>query len=166
MLPTSFFKAHGRHEQLPVGKPSPSGRGPQVSRVPLAPGDALVLRQMEVHRTDKLPLESHQWRLGIGFKVLELSPLMRLPLADSPFSHDYSTVRMLSPGLLPVLSKGRPFPDVYNDTALRKYRERPETAYTWVERTFEDNPQLSIVFAVPTLAMAAVALMARLQSRR
>ena len=79
MIPRSFFKAHGRREQLPV-RPPP-GRRHEVSRVPLDRGDALVLRQVEIHRTDRMRVRPGEWRLGIGFKVLAASPLVRRPLA-------------------------------------------------------------------------------------
>ena len=41
-----------------------------ASNIPLRVGDALVLRQYEVHRTDRAPLEPWQMRLAIGFKLM------------------------------------------------------------------------------------------------
>ena len=70
MVPVSFFRAHGHSPLLPVGEP-PAGLSHDVSRRPLRRGEALVLRQREVHRTDLIKLRPQQWRLAIGFKVLE-----------------------------------------------------------------------------------------------
>ena len=41
---------------------------------PLPNGDALIVRQLELHRTDDAQLRPGQWRLGLGFKVLEARP--------------------------------------------------------------------------------------------
>ena len=41
-----------------------------MSRVPLDVGDALVVKQVELHRTDDHPLQPEQWRLALGFKLL------------------------------------------------------------------------------------------------
>ena len=52
----------------------PDGQKVQYSRQPLQPGDALVLKPLEVHRTDPGVLNASQWRLAIGFKVLPPPP--------------------------------------------------------------------------------------------
>ena len=95
-----------------------------------------MLRQREVHRTDLIKLRPQQWRLAIGFKVLERRPLVRLPLAGSPFSSDYAMARLRWPGLLPNLVTGEPFPDVFGDARLREYRAAgAETWLTFASRT-------------------------------
>ena len=135
MVPVSFFRAHGHSPLLPVGEP-PAGAAHDVSRRPLRRGQALVLRQREVHRTDLVRLRPQQWRLAIGFKVLERRPLVRLPLAGSPFSADYAMARLRWPGLLPNLVTGEPFPDVFGDARLREYRAAgAETWLTFASRT-------------------------------
>lgn len=44
-------------------------RSPRVTNVPLEAGDALLLRQVELHRTDTHELPPDQWRLALGFMV-------------------------------------------------------------------------------------------------
>jgi len=87
---------------------------PTASRVELAPGDALVLRQPEIHRTDTGALEPTQWRLALGFKFIERLPLVELPDFDLRFGRDWRSVEARFPELLPPLQLGRPWPTVYN----------------------------------------------------
>ena len=61
-------------------------REPEVSNLPLEAGEALVLRQEEVHRSDQRDLPRQQWRLALGFKVMERGPIARRLLgAGDPF---------------------------------------------------------------------------------
>jgi uncharacterized membrane protein YgcG len=94
-------------------------RRPAVANVPLAAGDGLVLKQVEIHRTDSTPLRPDQWRLALGLKVLRRQPLVREPNAASPWGYDSAALRLRWQGLLPDFQKGRPLPRVYNRTALR-----------------------------------------------
>ena len=158
MVPRSFFSAHGLRERLPVGTPPAGAPPPRVSRVPLRRGEGLVLRQLEVHRTDRRALRAGAWRLAIGFKLLERTPLRRLPLFASPFTGDYATMRALWPGLLPALATGRPFPDVYDDNALRAYKRRARARTDVAARAVEDHPQALIGLVVPAMAGGLVAL--------
>lgn len=86
--------------------------------VPLAPGDALVLRQVEIHRTDARRPEPDQWRLALGFKVMRRRAVLRRGDLQSPFGKDSLAIRTQWPGLLPEFTIGRPLPVVYNRTAL------------------------------------------------
>lgn len=96
-----------------------SGVGPRPwINVPLAPGDALVLRQVEIHRTDAHQPESDQWRLALGFKVMRRRAVLRHGDLQSPFGKDTLAIRAQWPGLLPEFSLGRPLPLVYNRTAI------------------------------------------------
>lgn len=170
MLPVRYFQAHGHRERLPVGGSPPEGVAePTVSRLPLRRGEALVLRQMEVHRTDKTKLHSGQWRLAIGFKLLERLPLARLPLLESPFAREYMTCRLLYPGMLPALRMGTPFPDVYTDERVRSYKATPESLTTFVQRSvqvkLQERPELLLAFAVPTTLVAALLFAARASAR-
>jgi len=91
--------------------------------VPLEVGDALVVRQVEIHRTDMHPLDERQWRLAIGFKVIRRDvPLVKPTRADSPFGYDYEQCRRRYPGLVPPLEVGRTVPSAYNRTALASLR--------------------------------------------
>lgn len=83
-------------------------RVPSVSNVPLALGDALVLKQVEIHRTDSRPLLPQQWRLALGLKVLRRQEVVREPNAASPWGYDAAALRLRWPGLLPLFEKGRP----------------------------------------------------------
>jgi hypothetical protein len=88
--------------------------------VPLAPGDALVLRQVEIHRTDAVTPEPDQWRLALGFKVMRRRPVLRRGDLQSPFGKDSLAIRAQWPGLLPDFSLDRPLPVVYNRTAIER----------------------------------------------
>ena len=57
-------------------------RMPRVSRVPLAAGDVLVVKQLELHRTDDHALRPQQWRLALGFKVLRMAWCMASCMAS------------------------------------------------------------------------------------
>jgi hypothetical protein len=92
------------------------------ANVPLAPGDALVLRQPEVHRTDRHRLRPEQWRLALGFKVLERLPIERMGGEFGPVSQDLRQMQVRWPGLLPPIVPGRPWPDVYGPELLTAYR--------------------------------------------
>lgn len=90
--------------------------------VPLARGDALILRQPEVHRTDRHPLEPGQWRLALGFKVLESAPLDAPRAHFGPVSQDLTQLQVRCPGLVPSITMGQPWPDVYGEHLLARYR--------------------------------------------
>ena len=95
---------------------------PRASSFELSPGDALVVRQPEIHRTDTGALEPAQWRLALGFKFIERRPLVELPDFDLRFGRDWRSVDAQFPALLPPLQLGRPWPRVYN----RSLVGRPE----------------------------------------
>ena len=158
ILPMSYFRANGRMPTLPVAPPA--GSTHEIAQLPLDRGEALVLRQPEIHRTDRHPLTTSQWRLGIGFKVLERAPLVRLPLPESPFAVDLRFAQMRWPGLIPRLRRGSPFPSVYNLTSLRAYKTAPESLQTLVTRTAEQHPFGATIGAltVPTVLIALLAM--------
>ena len=160
MIPQAYFRANGRQERLPVGAPPAGAAEPRVSRVPLGRGDALILKQTEVHRTDRIPLQPGQWRLAIGFKVLERAPLQRLPLYNSPFAGDFATMGVLWPGLLPPLAVHRPFPDVYDAKRLSTLRDRPRPQQhaEALSRSVEENPLALISVVLPLMALGLTAL--------
>ena len=98
--------------------------------VPLAPGDALILRQPEVHRTDRYKLRPDQWRLALGFKVLERAPIEHMHDKFGPVSQDLVQLSVRCPGLLPPVALGRAWPDVYGPDLLPAYRA--SGAPTWI----------------------------------
>ena len=128
---------------------------PRASSFELSPGDALVVRQPEIHRTDTGTLEPAQWRLALGFKVIERLPLVRGPLETSPFSVDMQKVRLRFPALLPPLNLGAPFPDVYDGARLAAYRARPDTWRTHAGRLLEDRPELAMLLVPVSFAVVA-----------
>ena len=84
----------------------------QVSNVPLGVGDALVLKQLEIHRTDPLVHEG-QWRLALGLKILERVPLVRVP-RGTRLGLRLEQLRSQWPALLQRPTSGNPFPDWYS----------------------------------------------------
>ena len=82
-------------------------------------GDALVVRQLEIHQTDQDVLAPSQWRLALGFKFVEAAPLAQLPDPEIAFGADLQRVRRRAPALFEGLRVGAPFPDVYDRALLR-----------------------------------------------
>ena len=100
-----------------IARRSGAGRKPWVN-IPLEAGDALILRQVEIHRTDARQPDPDQWRLALGFKVMRRGTVVRRGDLQSPFGMDSLSVRAHWPGLLPDFTVGRPLPMVYNKTAV------------------------------------------------
>ncbi|KOO32021.1 ATP-dependent RNA helicase ddx1, partial [Chrysochromulina tobinii] len=138
---------------------------PRAIKVPLQSGDALVLKQVEIHRTDSHALQPDQWRLAIGFKVLQQRPVHRAAVEDSPFGHDTTRVRRRYPGLVPDFSLGRPFPTVYNRSAIEALARRTErfeslpgiAADTFIYMFSSVHTVLVAVSVVGAMIVAAVA---------
>ncbi|CAJ1418676.1 unnamed protein product [Effrenium voratum] len=57
--------------------PLPAGLVLKTQRFGLEVGDALVLRQYELHTTDQDPLQDHQFRLAVGVKVVRQGPIVQ-----------------------------------------------------------------------------------------
>ena len=145
---------------------TPSGRQyadypqPRATNVPLAAGDALIVRQIELHRTDHHALRPSQWRLALGFKVLTKRRVTRESEPTSPFGHDAAQVRSEWPGLLPEFAIGAPFPtDVYDARRLAALDVAAQHSplVAWV--LGPDGGRLGLV--APLLLLAAVAWGAR-----
>lgn len=98
----TYLNRHGRGDTL-LGSQA-------ISNVPLRVGDALVLRQVEIHRTDARIREG-QWRLALGFKVLERAPLVKEP-GRSKVGKRLQQLRAQWPTLAPAQA-GLAFPDYY-----------------------------------------------------
>ena len=99
---------------------------PAWTNVPLEAGDALIVRQIEIHRTDTHDVDKRQWRLALGFKILRKDrSFVRNVVGSSPFGYDYSVMRDRWPALLPSLSIGHSLDELafYDRTRL----ERPGT---------------------------------------
>ena len=110
---------HGKRRGASASSRS-SSLGGAYGRVPLEKGDALIVRQVEIHRTDMHEIDTRQWRLAIGFKVVRKDlTLLKRPTASSPFGYDYEKCRSKYPGLIPALATGRPLVAAYNRTALQ-----------------------------------------------
>lgn len=95
-------------------------RQPVVTNVPLEAGDALLLRQVELHRTDTAALGPADWRLALGFKVLRTGTFAQASHPSSPFGDDARKLRLGWPGLLPDFELGGEIPLVFNRTRLRE----------------------------------------------
>lgn len=143
----------------------PSARGafrgrstPRPANVPLESGDALVLKQIEIHRTDAHPLAADQWRLALGFKVLPKRPVCRRSFDDSPFGHDTHRVRRRWPGLLPEFTVGRDFPSVYDRASIAhlSVRENPLGVAMDAALTSAATPMGSFAFIVTIGMVLAV----------
>ena len=73
-----------------------------ISNIPLKPGDALIVRQPEVHRTDRQALSPNQWRLALGFKVLHRSPIVQSRTEFGPVCKTSPRSSCASPALCPL----------------------------------------------------------------
>ena len=76
--------------------------------------------QVEVHRTDVADLRQGQWRLALGFKVLERLPLLKSPDALSPMGADVRRLQESDPGLLPPFTVGELLEDRYLEAVARE----------------------------------------------
>lgn len=122
------------------------------TREPLALGDALVLRQLEIHRTDDDPLDAGHRRLALGFKFIERdAALVEMPEPHFAFGHDLGTVRRKYPGLLGDLRVGAPFPDAYSN--------RSELAALGSQ--LHDSPTPILALAGPILSFGALIALSR-----
>ena len=109
-----------------------------------------------------------QWRLAIGFKVIERRALARLPFSrnrkqDAPFARDYRQLQQQ--GVLPHLTTGVPFPDVYNHDRLLQLRasfqmrgaDRRHNAHSTADKSGELTPPLVLMYALlPIMALVVV----------
>lgn len=138
--------------------------------IPLAPGDALVLRQPEVHRTDRQRLQPGQWRLALGFKVLERAPIEQWRPEFGPVSQDLTQMQVRCPGLLPPIALGRPWPDVYGPELLPAYRASGAPTWIgWIGLTFSrlvgGAGVLTLVYMVPVVFCCLLLAIARQQDQ-
>ena len=127
-------------------------------QVPLEAGDALIVRQIEIHRTDMHPLDAHQWRLALGFKVLRRDVAIRTATTtSSPFGYDLETCRARWPGLIPAMDVGKTLPHVYNRSSLASLGElrRSNQAREWFMWVLSTPIMLVPVIGVALLACAA-----------
>ena len=110
---------------------------PPTPPSPSAPSEAdaqhaLILRQPEVHRTDRHRLRPEQWRLALGFKVLERAPLDMPRKHFGPVSQDLAQLQVRYPGLVPPIATGQPWPDVYGPELLPVYRASAAAHASWL----------------------------------
>lgn len=134
----------------------------RYTNVPLEVGDALVVRQVEIHRTDTHVVDSRQWRLALGFKILPRDrPIVREVTRSSPFGYDYSIMKTRWPALLPPLSVGRSLGD------LNFYeRQRLATPGTLHEAAWSVDHALDRLAANPVVVPAVGMLLLLLVSWR
>merc|ERR550532_1244178 len=91
----------------------------QRTNVPLSIGEALIVKQPEVHQTDHDNISKGQWRLGIGFKVVRRGTIkydLKKGLGGDP---NYLHIR--ADPWLPSLDIGSTLWSPFNDTILREY---------------------------------------------
>ena len=89
-------------------------------------------------------VDAKQWRLAIGFKVLERRPLVRLPLAGSPFSSDYAMARLRWPGLRwPWLGQGSRRSWTRSLPSLSSSSSRPEAAHVAAHTAAQIGAQIA-----------------------
>ena len=90
-----------------------------VSNVPLGVGDALLLKQVEIHRTDPVVREG-QYRLALGLKLLERVPLVQEPPRGTRLGRRLEQLRGQWPGVLQRPARGSPFPNWYAAVGLAR----------------------------------------------
>ena len=95
-----------------------------ISRFRLHVGDAMVLRQPEIHRTDKGDLASNEARLAIGFKVIERRSIIRPHTAfgNTAWMNDYQQANRSMPCLLPSIDLGQEAGSPYDTAFLEQAR--------------------------------------------
>lgn len=114
-----------------------------ISNIPLKPGDALIVRQPEVHRTDRQALSPNQWRLALGFKVLHRSPIVQSRTEFGPVSQDLAQIQLRFPGLVPIVQPGLPCESPANmPDPDRRRRKRDLSQRTLHPRPLTVNPTL------------------------
>ncbi|CAE7797307.1 unnamed protein product [Symbiodinium sp. CCMP2592] len=102
--------------------PLPKGLELKMERFNMKVGDALVLRQYEMHTTDQDPLQPHQFRLAVGVKVLRQAPIIQY-CYTGPASRTRRTYPCLRWGLWELL------PDFYRQANL-DFKPYPSTTLT------------------------------------
>ena len=108
------------------------GRPATLINVPMQVGDALVLRQPEIHRTERRQIGADQWRLALGFKVLDGRRRIVGQEGLGPASQELLQINARFPGLVPQLVTGQPYPHIYGDN-LRVYRASGAAHMSWLQ---------------------------------
>ena len=121
-----------RLPELPQACKSPSAA---YARPPLPNGDALIVRQLELHRTDDAQLRPGQWRLGLGFKVLEARPMQGHVTQRSPFGQAVSWWNHTLPCMLRPYVVGQPPPTLYDRARLQQQCGRAGRALAEVSKS-------------------------------
>lgn len=135
----------------------------------LEPGDAFILRQPEVHRTDRHAIRPDQWRLALGFKVLERAPLDSARKHFGPVSQDLTQLQVRCPGLMPPIRPGHAWPDVYGSEVLTAYRATSEASGSWIgwlQAASRHLPAETLVMLLVPVAFAVGMLVLARQSER
>ena len=127
-----------------------------MDSVPLVPGDALVVRQPEVHRTDHMSTSelAGRWRLAVGFKVVERKPALDSVYPPSELLCDFCAVQTFGAAtrcLLPSMDPGQPPPEWYNMSRYPRRVSNPRRAASpFAHLRFE--PAADSAAACPKLA--------------
>jgi len=108
----------------------PDGMELETQRFELRVGDALVVRQDELHVSDQDPLKDHQFRLAVGFKFMRQSTKHKVQ--QYPFTGPAGKNRRRFPALrLPL---GHVLPDLYMQRNLDMTEH--QTSKSFIGRLF------------------------------
>merc|ERR1719203_1558076 len=91
-----------------------------ITHVPLSIGEALVVKQPEIHRTDANEIASEQWRLGIGFKLMKKGT-MKYYFEKAPLNTDPNYQLLRDDPWLPMYDIGSQLWSPFNATLLHDY---------------------------------------------
>ena len=121
----------------------------EPSQWTLGPGDALVLRAPEIHRTAMGQLRPDEWQLGLIFKVLPRARLVS-PLPDFLTQPLFAAAQRREHWgcVLPPLTPGRLHPDLYNMTRVLECvvpnRGAPPIPRLTVQQSRTTNPGVAL----------------------
>ncbi|CAJ1356033.1 unnamed protein product [Effrenium voratum] len=101
----------------------PKGLELRTRKFPLQVGDALVVRQDELHVSDQEPVKDHQFRLAVGFKFMRQNQ----KVTQYVFTGPASKARRRFPSLR--LPYGKALPDLYRMKGVDMRQEE-----TWLQR--------------------------------
>merc|ERR1719414_1591428 len=90
----------------------------QRTNLPLSIGEALIVKQPEIHKTDHDDISKEQWRLGLGFKVVKHGTIIRG--FNHSWNRDPNTLLIQADPWLPGFDIGSPLWSPYNATILRE----------------------------------------------
>jgi hypothetical protein len=93
----------------------------QPTRTPLSIGEALVIKEVDIHHTEDGSIPVGQWRLGIGFKVMKKLPLLCAKDPSITVARDPNSKVLWEDPRLPGYEQGTMLWSPYDPQLLRDY---------------------------------------------